>query len=182
MVRKVRKDDGLTLVELMVTLAAAIIITATVIPNYSSMVQRNEIASAVNEVVSQLRYARSEALKRNTPVTLCPSANGTDCDDWQSPSSPNQYIVFVDQGVTEEGTEEGKVDGSDELLKRFSLAQADLAVTLSGSASKTYLNFSSKGQLTVTNSSVEFDIAGAASRCLSASFIGRTEISAGTCS
>jgi type IV fimbrial biogenesis protein FimT len=173
----VRKDDGLTLVELMVTLAAAIIITATVIPNYSSMVQRNEIASAVNEVVSQLRYARSEALKRNTPVTLCPSANGTDCDDWQSPSSPNQYIVFVDQGVTE-----GKVDGSDELLKRFSLAQADLAVTLSGSASKTYLNFSSKGQLTVTNSSVEFDIAGAASRCLSASFIGRTEISAGTCS
>lgn len=180
MVSKVHKHKGLTLVELMVTLAATAILAATVVPGYSNLIQRNELTSAVNEIVAQLHYARSEALKRNVPVTLCPSDNGTACVDtldWKLSSGARQYIVIVDREP------DGQITGSgDALLKRFTLGQASLAISLTGSPTVNYLNFTRKGHMSaVTGSSIQFDLSGATSRCLSTSFTGRTEVSAGTC-
>ena len=62
------RNKGLTLIELMVTLAVGVILMTATIPAYTAMTQRSEIASSINAFVSELRFARSEALKRSAPA------------------------------------------------------------------------------------------------------------------
>jgi type IV fimbrial biogenesis protein FimT len=61
-------------------------------------------------LVSDFRYARSEAIKRTNRVTICPSVTGTSCTGtgglWK-----NGWIVFVD----EDG--DGAVDAGDVVLR-----------------------------------------------------------------
>ncbi|KQW36095.1 hypothetical protein ASC76_15320 [Rhizobacter sp. Root404] len=57
-----------------------------------------------------LKFARSEAMKRGQPVSICPSTDGTTClsdNSWQ-----NGWIVFYDQNAS------ATVDGTDVILRR----------------------------------------------------------------
>lgn len=72
---------GLTLIELMVTLAVAIILTLTVVPAYQGMIATNRIANGNNEFKAFLQLARSEAMKRNRSVTIT-SVNGAGANEW----------------------------------------------------------------------------------------------------
>lgn len=61
----------MTLVELLVTVAVLAILLAIAAPNFSQMLQRQAVSSAMNTLTGDLRLARSEALKRGTQVALC---------------------------------------------------------------------------------------------------------------
>ena len=63
-------DAGFTLVELMVTLTVAAILAVTAVPSFNSYILNQGVRSTSFELVSALAYARSEAIKRNQPVTL----------------------------------------------------------------------------------------------------------------
>jgi type IV fimbrial biogenesis protein FimT len=65
---------GFTLVELLVTLTIVAILLAVGAPSLTQMVQRQAVASAMQALASDLRFARSEALKRGTQVELCGSS------------------------------------------------------------------------------------------------------------
>ncbi|MCP1726270.1 type IV fimbrial biogenesis protein FimT [Natronospira proteinivora] len=77
---------GLTLLELMITLAVAGVLFALAAPNFRTMVQNNRITTQVNEFVTATTYARSEAIRRGGSVTLCRSIDQATCaedgDDW----------------------------------------------------------------------------------------------------
>ena len=49
--------------------------------SYDSVVSNNRRATSINQLVSTMHAARSEAITRNVQVTLCPSGNGTTCTD-----------------------------------------------------------------------------------------------------
>lgn len=71
----------------MVTLAVAAILMSVAAPGLKSMITSNRTSSASNDLLSGIQYARSEAVKRDTSVTVCPSADGTSCSgdsDWAS--------------------------------------------------------------------------------------------------
>ena len=68
---------GFTMVELMVTLAIAAIVTAFAIPALRDFVLNNRSAAFLNEFVVAANSARAEAVKRGAPVTLCSSSNPT---------------------------------------------------------------------------------------------------------
>lgn len=70
-----RKQQGLTLIELMVTLAVAIILIAVGMPMYNGMAANNRAASQANTFLTAFKLARSEAVKRSTPVSVCAVAN-----------------------------------------------------------------------------------------------------------
>lgn len=70
---------GFSLVELMVALAVAAILAAIAIPAFDSFILSNRLSSYASAFSASARVARSEAMKRNLPVTLCKSSNGTSC-------------------------------------------------------------------------------------------------------
>ena len=61
----------------MVTLLLFAIILTVGVPSFREFTLTNQMATRVNALVSDLTYARSEAVKRNLRVTTCKSANPT---------------------------------------------------------------------------------------------------------
>lgn len=61
--------------ELMVTVVVLAIMAAIAIPDFTSSIQSNNIYSISNKLINSLNYARSEAIKRNVPVSVCAAAN-----------------------------------------------------------------------------------------------------------
>lgn len=90
---------GVTLIELMVVIAISAILLAVGVPMMTSFVDRNRVATQVNELIADMALTRSEALARRGRVILCRSANPTSaaaqCDgastDWNG-----GWIIFVD--------------------------------------------------------------------------------------
>ncbi|HPE58826.1 MAG TPA: GspH/FimT family pseudopilin [Thiolinea sp.] len=90
------RQDGLTLVELLVTVAVAAVIATMAMPGLQSMIENNKVRTVTNNFVSSLYLARSEAAKRRYPVVVCASnALGTACDTSAS-GYTNGWIVFTD--------------------------------------------------------------------------------------
>lgn len=86
---------GVTLIEVMVVVGIVAILAMMAAPNFRAMIERNQINSATNELMMGLQLARSEAIRLNSTVTLCRSANGTACGSpagWES-----GWIVFHDR-------------------------------------------------------------------------------------
>ncbi|WP_235510075.1 GspH/FimT family pseudopilin [Variovorax sp. Root473] len=70
---------GFTLIELMVTLAVLVVLIAIAVPSFDGIRLSTRLSSYATALVAGTQLARSEAIKRNAPVTLCASANGTSC-------------------------------------------------------------------------------------------------------
>ena len=82
---------GFTLVELLITIAVLAVVLAIAVPSFRSVINRNRLVSASNEVVGALQLARMEAIRRNSRVEICPSTDGATC----SGSSWTRMIVRV---------------------------------------------------------------------------------------
>lgn len=71
------RQRGFTLIELMATMAIAAILLTQAVPSFRAMIANNRITTQVNELVTAINMARSEAAKLNTRMVLCRSANPT---------------------------------------------------------------------------------------------------------
>lgn len=93
-----KQQQAFTLIELMVTLAVMAIVMAVAIPSFNRQIQNNRSLAIGETFVTALNYARSEAVKRGNPVTLCASDNEQDgCStDW----SKGWLVVTDTAGVT----------------------------------------------------------------------------------
>jgi type IV fimbrial biogenesis protein FimT len=88
-----RSQDGLTLPELVVSLSVISILSASGIGTLQHFIQENRMAAEVNQFVTALHLARSEAVKQGTRVVLCPSSDGYNCGvsrEWV-----NGWILFA---------------------------------------------------------------------------------------
>jgi len=94
-----RKIQGFTLIELMLTLTVAAIVLGIAIPSFNQTMLNNSSASLGSELSVALNYARSEAVKRAKRVSICASDNGTSClaiNNWDK-----GWLVFVDDAATD---------------------------------------------------------------------------------
>jgi type IV fimbrial biogenesis protein FimT len=85
---------GLTLIELLSTIAAATVVLAVGVPSYQAMVDGQRIHARVNTLVAHLQLARSEAVKRGQRVVLCPGNQSAGCADGHDWSGG--WLVFAD--------------------------------------------------------------------------------------
>jgi type IV fimbrial biogenesis protein FimT len=87
-------NRGFTLIELLVTVSVASILLAVAAPSYRTFVQDNQLTAQSDTFFSAMMLTKSEAVTRNSPVTICPTADGTTCTggtNWT-----NGWIVFAD--------------------------------------------------------------------------------------
>lgn len=63
-----RKQRGMNLIELMVSVSVLAILLALAMPNFISMIQNAQNRTAAESVLNGLQLARTEALRRSTPV------------------------------------------------------------------------------------------------------------------
>ena len=67
---------GFTLIELLIVLAFLSIIMGVAVPSFGNMVQRNRDVSIVNQLLADVRLARTEAIKRRVNVQVVSAAGG----------------------------------------------------------------------------------------------------------
>jgi type IV fimbrial biogenesis protein FimT len=87
---------GFTIIELVIVVTILAVIATIAAPALRDVILNNRQVAAVNELVTAMQMARSEAITRNTAwpaaVSVCGSADGLGC----SGSWDEGWIVFTD--------------------------------------------------------------------------------------
>jgi type IV fimbrial biogenesis protein FimT len=65
-----RAHSGFTLIELMVTIAVAAIMLTWALPAFTDLIDSQHLRAAAQQVAADLRYARSEAVRRHAAVPI----------------------------------------------------------------------------------------------------------------
>jgi type IV fimbrial biogenesis protein FimT len=89
-----RPMHGLTVIELITTVAVLVVVLAVGVPGMRGFVSRQEVGTAVDGLVGHLQLARVAAVSGGYPVVFCPTIDGSSCSgatSWES-----GYLVFQD--------------------------------------------------------------------------------------
>jgi len=78
-----KKESGLTLIELVVALAVLAIVVAVGAPRLQNLSSGNKLTSIVNTLSGDFAYARSEAATRNRVINLVSSSGNDWSQGWQ---------------------------------------------------------------------------------------------------
>lgn len=180
------RQHGFTLVELMVTLAVAIILIAVGMPMFSGIAANNRATTQANTFLAAFKLARNEAVKRAGEVSICavadPAADPLVCGantDWE-----NGLLVFTDSGTA------GSVDGADVRLKAFTDAGAGASAATTGA----FVRFQAQGEVSDATANGacsgsatciqlgNTDATGAQARCLHVMPSGQVRLERAVCS
>ena len=86
---------GITLLDLLISIAVMGIIAAVAIPSFSSLVKNSKLSASLANLKADLYLARNAAIRYNSYAIICPrnkSNNG--CSN--SPNWEKGWIVFID--------------------------------------------------------------------------------------
>lgn len=163
---------GFTLIEVLVTMVIMVILLLVAVPSFKSALQIQTTASEINNLLNDLQFVRSEAIKEGQYVSICVSSTGTSCtvSTWDS-----GWIIYSNPSYT---TSPNYVAGTSTLLRsQAKLTSGDIISASAGTAVITYnqdgfaMNISNTlGQLlTVRTSSIN----ASATRCIWIDVLGR---------
>lgn len=76
--------SGFSLIELMVTIAIVSILLTLGVPSFSAVLRNITLTTQANNFVAAINLARSEAIRRNTAVTLSATASNITQHHWES--------------------------------------------------------------------------------------------------
>ena len=114
-----KTHSGFSLLELLVTLMVAGIVLGFGVPNFMEFQRNNAMISVANEMISALYLARTEAVKRQVPVTLCASPNPIAGAPACGVGGNGGFIVFVDEnnnGVLGDPTDGNAIVDANEVI------------------------------------------------------------------
>jgi len=97
---------GFTLFEMIVTIVIVAVLAAIALPNFGSSLRNNRMTTETNDLLTAFNLARTEAVTRAAPVSVCASSDGATCAT-ASTAWAQGWMVFVDYGTP------GQVDAAD---------------------------------------------------------------------
>ena len=127
---------GFTLIELLVTLSVASILLTMAVPNYRVFVQDSLLLTQSNSFSSAMILAKSEAVKRSSPATICSSTNGATCNGGAVWS--NGWLVFADTNVN------GVIDAG-EIIQVGALLTGGNTLTFAAFADSSRVTYAASG-------------------------------------
>ena len=128
------RNQGFTLVELLITLSVLAVITAIAVPAMTNLINSIGQQTQVNQLLADLNFARSQAITSRRTVSLC--AGETSCNGlarWKS-----QIIVFEDLDAN------GALDEHEQPL-RISTITANHAWKWGNFRNRRYMSFKPNG-------------------------------------
>ncbi|WP_455207977.1 GspH/FimT family pseudopilin [Kaarinaea lacus] len=93
-----KTSTGFTLIELLIAISISMVILTFAVPSFSSFIKNGRVTTFTNTLVTDVNFARQEAVTRGEKVILCRSANATaatpscggNANNWSS-----GWLVFV---------------------------------------------------------------------------------------
>jgi type IV fimbrial biogenesis protein FimT len=172
-----KKPRGFTLIELLVVIAIVAILAAVGAPSFVSMIRSSNMTSGINSFLADMRFARSEAIRRGGSVVLCrsdspeaaqPTCGSGSADGWES-----GWIVFHDLSGNDQRT------STEPLLRAQGPLTGINTITESGAA--TIFVFTATGRLKASGlTSIQFgsapDFANTDQRMVCVSVGGRARV------
>lgn len=136
----IKRARGFTLIELMVTIAISAILAGLAAPSFQDLIASNRLKSHASSLLSSLLLARSEAIKRNSRVVQCKSADGATCTtagEWQQ-----GWIIFADTNNN------AAVDSDELVIHQVGALTGDFILKGKTATSpvKNYVSYSSTGE------------------------------------
>ena len=170
-----RKQIGFTLIELMITLVIMVVVLRIAVPSFLTTIANNRLLTQANELANSVQYARSEAIKRTTSVSICSSTNKTGCNGGTTWTMG--WIVFADTDG------DAVVDAGETLLRVFDGSTSGNTITTPAATS---LIFLSTGLRTTGSADVVLTVAntgckGNFKRTVTVNAIGRSSVAKLNC-
>lgn len=109
-----KRNQGFTLIELMIVLALLAIVLALSAPSMMRLVRGAQVQAEIQRLQLALNLARSEAVSRNSRVVLCPSRYLSSGELSCSGDFSNGWLVFSDGSNPEQFEAQ-----EDELIRAF---------------------------------------------------------------
>lgn len=133
----VRRSRGFTLLELMMVVALTAVILAVGAPSFRDFRRNAHLTGIANDLLASTQLARTEAIKRQVPVSICPAqdARAAVC----AGESFSGWIVFVDP----DGDCSRTSPATEVLLGQEAPGDTPVSVTANG----TCISFGAKGFL-----------------------------------
>ncbi|WP_041068662.1 GspH/FimT family pseudopilin [Thiolapillus brandeum] len=138
---------GITLIEVMVTVATIGILTSLAIPSLSHLRASNTMATSLNLFLSQLQLARSTAVTREHHITLCPASSPTACGD-DTTSWAGGYLIF------EDSNKNGEPDADEEIVSHTD--QGLQGIRIRSSRYRSRISFLPQGRSWFSNATIHF--------------------------
>jgi type IV fimbrial biogenesis protein FimT len=95
-----RKPHGVTLPELLIVMAIVGLLATLAVPSFKRLIQANAISSGVDTFMADLRFARSESIKRGGGVVMCrsdaPEKASPTCGTGSKLGWQSGWIIFHD--------------------------------------------------------------------------------------
>lgn len=127
---------GLTLIELLISMAILGITLGIAIPSFASLIRDTRLTTVINEMHGALFFTRSESIKRGQRVTMCTSIDQTSCATgvgWHG-----GWLVFDD------GNANGTRDADETILRVGMPLTSGISVT-GNNPVKNYVSYISTG-------------------------------------
>ncbi len=140
-----RRSHGLTLIEMITTVAVIAITTSLALPSFARFIDSNQQTTAINQFATSLAQARFRAVSHLQQVILCPSNNQTDCTggyEWH-----HGYISFVDSD------RDRQRDSNEALIAVVQAYPADISIKTSTGRRK--ILFRSSGSSAGSNATIK---------------------------
>jgi type IV fimbrial biogenesis protein FimT len=161
------RPRGFTLIEMLVTMAVGSILLALAVPAFKTFMQNDKLMTQASALSMALYAARAEAIKEDTAVQICASANSTSCSGattWEQGwivlstavgASPVQVVGTMPTGTTVRAGAVSQIN-----FLSTGLATTAAAFTLCdtrGSTQARYVQLNSTGNV-VASQNVGFDL------------------------
>ena len=122
-----KKHDGFTLLELMITLVIAGIISTIAIPSFTQLIQSDRLSFETNKFIGAISTARSEASSRGESVLLCPvispdlknyqCGESSDWSQWKALITNSGELISIIEPIN--NTDVNYIDGNNQPLDRL---------------------------------------------------------------